>query len=93
MKKKLRGIKPTTIIQDESDHVPAEILATSIKAIAEGVRRLRSGPLNKRCLMLLIQHSAPTYRGGKRIAINDIEMVFDGIDNLERAYLTKKERS
>ncbi|HKW15638.1 MAG TPA: hypothetical protein VJS69_14215 [Candidatus Krumholzibacteria bacterium] len=71
------------------DETPVEIIAESIKAIADGVRKLRAGPLTDRALFLLIQHSAPMVRG-RYIGISEIKRVFDGISSLEGEYLKKK---
>lgn len=78
-------MKPVTILQDKDRQVPVEVLAESIKAIAEGVRKLRAGSLNDRALFLLIQNAAPG-----ALSIKDIKAVFTGIDSLEGEYLRKR---
>ena len=75
-----------------SDEVPTEILADSIVAIADGVRRLRAGRLNDKALYLLIQNAAPMRKGGRgrapaRLATKDIRAVLDGIESLSSTYL------
>lgn len=65
--------------------VPVEVLAEHIQAISQGIRKLREGPLNDRCLFMLVQHAAPVQLG-----IGTIKAVFDGIDSLEHEYLRKK---
>lgn len=85
-------MKTITIKQDDQKPVPVEILAESIKTIAQGIRRLRQGPLNDRALVLLIQYAAPTsgkYQA-RKIGISEIKAVFEGIDRLEAEYLRKK---
>lgn len=82
--------KPVSVKQDPENPVPVEVLAESIKAIAQGVRKLREGQLNDRCLFLLIQHAAPTDGRGRMLAIGDIKAVFAGIEGLEAEYLRKK---
>ena len=76
---------------DQTKAVPVEILASSIIAIADGVRKLRSGPLNDRALCLLIQHAAPNVggRGYSQLSIKEIRAVFEGIDNLKTSYIKK----
>lgn len=80
-------IKHVVLKQDVEKPVPLEVLAESIKVIAQGVSRLREGPLNDRALFLLIQHAAPMQLG-----IGTIKAVFDGIDALEHEYLRKKKK-
>lgn len=82
--------KKTTVVvkQDETKPVPVEVLAESIKRMAEGVRKLRAGPLNDHALVLLIQHAAPTV-DFRQLNRKEIKSVLDGIDNLERTYLRK----
>ena len=85
-------MKKVKVIQQPENEVPTEVLATSIKAIADGVRKLRNGRLNDRALFLLIQDAAPS-TGGKynrsHIGIPAIKAVLEGIDNLESAFLRK----
>lgn len=73
------------VVQDAAEAVPTEVLATSIRDIAEGVRKLRHGSLNDRALFLLIQSAAPS-----NVTIRDIKSVFDGIDGLERAFIRRR---
>jgi hypothetical protein len=82
-------IKHVVLKQDAEKPVPVEVLAESIKAIAQGVRKLREGPLNDRCLILLIQHAAPkiNYQAPSVVVVRS---VLDGIDALETEYLRKK---
>ncbi len=78
--------------QNEEKPVPVEVIADSIKSISEGIKKLRSGPLNDKALMLLIQHAAPT-KGSysyQKITIGEIKAVLDGIEGLEEFYLKKK---
>lgn len=74
------------IVQDATDVVPTEVLASSIVAIAQGIRALRSGnkTLTDRALYLLIKDAAPI-----NIGIKDIAAVFSAIDSLERLYVRK----
>lgn len=77
-------MKQPVVKQDEAKPVPVEILAESIKTIAENMRKLRSGPLNDRALLLLIQGAS---RG--KVGQREIKNVFEAIDNLERTYLRR----
>lgn len=78
-------MKSINIKQDEIKPIPTEVLAENILAIAQGVRRLRAGPLNDRALFLLIQHAAPT-----SLSLSNIKSVFEGIDLLEKTYIKKR---
>lgn len=82
-------MKDVKVIQNEKE-VPTEIIAESILAISEGIKRLRNGMLNDKALVLLIQHAAPSvkYNGGK-LSATEVRAVLDGMESLERAYLTK----
>lgn len=70
--------------QDPANPESIEVIAKNIRAIAEGVRCLRAGPLNDRALFLLIQHAAPISLG-----VREIKAVFEGIDALDATYLRK----
>mgnify|MGYP001605680136 CR=1 FL=1 len=76
--------------QDEQKPIPVEVLAASIKAISDGITKLRAGPLNERALVLLIQHAAPSIGYGKYISPKHIKAVLEGISSLEREYLKPK---
>lgn len=77
---------PVKIVQDASDPLPTEILATHIRTIAQGIRALRQGPgtLTDRALFLLIKDAAPA-----TIGLREIAAVFAAIDNLEKLYVRK----
>lgn len=78
--------------QDEQKPVAVEVLAESIKTIAEGVRKLRTGPLNEKALVLLIQHAAPSFGNypPKKVSVSEIRAVLEGMESLERVYLKPK---
>lgn len=79
--------------QDEKKPIAVEVLAHAITEIAQGVRKLRAGPLNDAALVLLIEHAAPRPSGGYRVTKvgkREIKAVLDGIDALEATYLKKR---
>ena len=82
--------KTVKVIENPNNVVTVEVLADSIKAIADGVKRLRAGRLNDRALYLLIQHACPsvgpkyTYRN---VTQAEVKAVLEGIANLEKEYL------
>lgn len=79
--------------QDPDNEIPTEIIAAHIVAIADGIKRLRSGKLNDKALFLLIQQASPTQGGsGARIPISVIRDVFDGIDSLKATYLRQPQK-
>lgn len=75
--------------QVEGKEVHAEVLAQSIKAIADGIKKLRNGSLNDKALVLLIQHAIPY----NTVSQKDIKAVLAGIENLEATYLKRKPRA
>lgn len=85
--------KNVVLKQDEDAPVPVEVLAAGIKAISEGVRKLRAGPLNEDALVLLLVDATPAiYYGYKRIKMTakHIRAVLEGMQSLEATFLKKK---
>ncbi len=80
------------VVQDENKPVTVEVLAAAIKAVSDGVKKLRAGKLKDDALILLIQHAAP-YRGGRygnsQVTRAQVKAVLDGIESLESVYLKK----
>lgn len=68
----------------DADEVPTEVLAQSIVAVSDGIKKLRAGRLNDRALILLIQHSA-TYK----LPQVQVKSVLDAIEGLAATYLKK----
>jgi hypothetical protein len=64
-----------SIKQKPEDEVATEILATSIRDIAEGVRRIRRGGLNDRALILLIQDASGVPMRACRTVIKALEQL------------------
>ncbi len=84
------------IKQMEDNPIPTEVIADSIIAISDGIRKLRAGRLNDNALFLLIQHAAPNPHSGRfgsprSLSIKDIRAVINGIESLEKTYLKKKD--
>ena len=86
-------MKKTIVKQNPEKELPTEVLAESILAISQGVKKLRAGRLTDRALLLLIQDAAPNV-GGKfgttKISMKEIRAVFEGIESLERAFIKKR---
>jgi hypothetical protein len=81
------------VVQQAGAEVTVEVLADAIVAIASGIKRLRSGRLNEKALVLLIQNAAPSSRSGyksRKASMGEVEAVLAGIEALERTYLKKK---
>lgn len=76
--------QPSTMVitQLEEAPVPAEVLATAIVAMAEGMKKLRAGRLNDRAIILLVQNSM----GYSKASLSTIKQVLDSIENLEKTY-------
>ena len=62
---------------------PTEIIADSIVSISEGIRKLRSGRLNDRSIVILIHHVCG-------IGQREIRSVLDAMETLESNYLKKR---
>lgn len=86
-------MKKVTVTQNEDEQVTVEILAESIKAIAEGIDKLLKGPLKRSALVLLIRNAAPKVKGKNQyspktlISASDVEAVLEGIQNLKKEFL------
>lgn len=79
--------KPLVVVkEDPGERVPTQVLATSIREIADGMKRIRAGDLNDDGLVLLIHHAMPQNR---RVAPETIRLVLDSIEGLGRKYLRK----
>lgn len=78
--------KKVTITQDPAKPVPVEVLAKDIRAIAQGFRALRKGPLRDSTLAMLINSAIPAR---DRPGTAAVHAVFDGIENLEATHLKK----
>ena len=76
--------KRVTVIQGEKE-TTVEVIAASVKAISDGIKKLRSGPLNDKALVLLIQHSCP-YKAGRygsgMVTANGSTSVFDNLNSV-----------
>jgi len=85
-------MKETKITVTQGDE-PIEIamLADSIVAISEGIKKLRNTRLKDDALYLLIQHACPVIKNGygesKKISVKQIKVVFAGIESLRSTYL------
>jgi hypothetical protein len=77
------------VTQKEGEEVPTEVLASEIIAISAGIRKLRSGRLNDRALVLLIQSASPSDGSGQKITLSAIKSVLDGMSDLERMFIRK----
>lgn len=69
-----------------SEEVPVEVIAGALVAISDGIKRLRSGSLNDKALMLLIQHACPS---NDRPSISTIRTVLGAIESLKSEYVRK----
>lgn len=85
--------KIKVINKDDTKPMPVEVLAESIKAISDGVRKLMNGPLNDKAIFILIQNAAPSVGGrygAQKIGLTEIRAVLEGMDLLEATYLKRK---
>lgn len=75
--------KNVVVKQNQEQPVPTEILAESIQAIADGMRKIRQGRLNDRALTVLLKDATG-------VPLYEIKRVLDGIEGLSDTYLKKK---
>ncbi len=72
----------------------AETIANEIKSLAEGVRKLRSGRLNDKALVILLQEAATPvsygFRTTRKVGKPEIRSVLDALNNLDLYFLKKK---
>lgn len=92
--KKISGLKKLIVKQPEEkeDEVPTEIIASAIVAISQGVKKLRSGRLTDKALILLIQHAAPGKKGrfgSKPVTTTEVKAVLAGLESLAGTFLKK----
>lgn len=85
-------MKKIEVKQDEKEPVPGEVLATSIRAIAAGIKNLRKGPLGEKALLLLISENCQKkgkrgYMQKAKVSTTTVKMVMDGIESLQSTYL------
>jgi hypothetical protein len=83
-------MKQTKVKQNEDKQIPTEVLADSIVAISDGIKKLRQGRLNDKALVLLIQHAAPSLGYNRKIGATEVRATLDGIESLEATFLKKK---
>lgn len=84
--------KNIKIIQDEEKPIAIEVLAKEIVAMSQGIKKLRQGRLNDKCLVLLIQNASPNvggHYGNGKISTKEIKAVLEGIESLETEFLKK----
>lgn len=82
MPKKSKNDSIVITQKENEDPISTEILAQSIKEIAEGFKRIERSSLNRRALLVLLKDASGE-------SMNTIEKVLNALDNLEKLY-TKK---
>ena len=71
---------PTKVTVPETPERSAEVIADDIKAIAEGVRKIRAGRLNQKALVLLLSSA----RGVNQ---SQCILVLDALATLDKKFL------
>lgn len=90
--KKDKTTPPAVSVKNDSEKpIPTEVIADSIVAISEGIKKLRSGRLNDKALLLLIQHASPQLLAPyRKVGITEIKAVIEGMESLESTFLKKR---
>ncbi len=82
-------MKEVTVKQRENaPPIPTEVIADEIRAISQGIKKLRDGRLSERALIVLITHATPTV-GYAKVSGKTVKAVLEGMESLERVYLKK----
>lgn len=68
--------------KENAEEIPTEIIAQSIKDISDGVKKLRSGKLNDKAIILLISKASS-------VSLETVRSVLTGMENLEKQFLKK----
>lgn len=75
---------PSVVKQEEGEpEVPAEVIAQSIKKIADAVDKMNASGLTRRAIVVLL-------RGACGESTSTIENVLDGLNDLKSLYLIEK---
>ena len=74
------GAKIKVVQKENAEPIPTEIIAQSIKEIAEGMKALKSSRLTKRAVLVLVRDSCNE-------SLATIERVLNSLEDLERTYL------
>lgn len=87
-------MKAVNVKQTENDEVPIEVLATSIRAISAGIKKLRSGPLGEKALLLLVSENCyiKDARGRlkkHKVSPGAVKIILDSIESLQSTYLKR----
>lgn len=80
--------KPLTVVQPKGDErVSSQVLASEIRAIAEGVRTLLHGGLTEDAVVVLVKNAIPDSYGISEKTCRTV--LFQGLAQLEKKYLRK----
>lgn len=75
MNPKQKPAKPVTVTGDQ----PQEVIAQAIIDLSDGVRKLLSGRLTKRAIIILLNKSSD-------VSFTSIERVLDALESLKKDY-------
>ena len=71
------------VLQRPNAEIPVEVLATSIKEIAEGMKVFNKANLNRRALLVLL-------RDATALPMSDINKVLESLEQLDQLFLKQK---
>ena len=88
-RKNMKKQKVPVIKQEEGKEVPVEVLASEIKAISAGVKKLLKGPIKNKAIYLLVQNACPTIGSypTRKVGMSEVRAVIEGLERLEAEYL------
>lgn len=79
--------------QDPENQVPIQIIADAIVSISNGIKKLLSGPLSERALIILLTEACPRMGKGyhsKPVTSTHVKAVLKGLQDLERQFIKQK---
>lgn len=79
--------KKITVMVDEKNPEPVEILAKSIIDVSDAAKKMLSGRLKKTTIVILLQHAC-----GNRVTRQQIEEVLDNAAKLKDLYLIPEKK-
>lgn len=71
------------VVKQGEPPIPMQIIASSIKTIADSFEKMQRSGLTQKAILILISHASG-------VSQTDVRHVLDGISQLKSLYLTKK---
>jgi uridine kinase len=79
--------KPLAVVQEKNERVSNQVLASEIRAIAEGIRTLLDGGLTEDAIVVLVTNAIPERHHTSKNTVRVV--LFEGLMQLEKKYLRR----